>query len=482
MLTESLLLALAGGAAGVLLGGALLRLLVGIAPPGIPHIREATLDARVLLFALSASAASGLLFGLAPALRTPRAETLNLARIAGGRLRLRQWLVAFQIALTFVLLSSAVLLVRSLWHLERVRLGMRPTHLLTVRVQLGRERYPAAPQQAALFDSLAESLARLPGVRNLALSDTVPLYGYAMTMIFSNIEIEGRPPLDSKRSTGGMTVFRTVSPGYFAALGIPILRGRGFTPADQTSSEPVAILDENLARRLFPTDDPLGRRMRSGLSGPYRTIVGIAGAVKNASLAGADDPEYYYVWRRGPEGGRRRAHILLRSEADPAALAGMIRSEVSRLDPTLPLTVSTMEQNLRRYTERPRFESVLFALFAALAILLAAVGQFGVMSALVGERMAEIGVRMALGATTLDVAGMILRHALTWTLVGAAGGAAGAWLGARWLESLLFGVQAHDGVSYAAVLALLLLAAVSAAARPMCRAAGLDPARILRHD
>jgi predicted permease len=482
MLTESLLLAGVGGVAGIALAAGLMHLLIALSPPGIPRIDQSALDARVLLFSLAASAGCGLVFGLAPALRTPRSESLNYARIAGGGLRLRQWLVTFQIALTFVLLVSAVLLVESLWRLQRVGLGFRAEQLITVRVQLGRERYPAAPQQAAFFNSAAQGLARLPGVGALALSDTVPLYGYAMTMIFSNIEIEGRPPLDPHRATGGMTVFRTVSPGYFETLGIPILHGRGFTAADQTSSDPVAIIDENLAHRLFPGDGAVGHRMRSGLSGSFRTIVGIARAVKNAGLAGGDDPEYYYVWRQDPASGRPRGHILLRSAGDPAALAVMIRSEIARLDPTLPLTITTMQQNLSRYTGRPRFESFLFGLFAALAVVLAAVGMFGVMSSLVSDRTAELGVRIALGATGLDVLALVLRHALVLASIGLASGAAAAWFGARPLESLLFGVQAHDLASYAVVLSVLLLVALAAAFRPALRALKLDPAAILRHE
>jgi putative ABC transport system permease protein len=359
---------------------------------------------------------------------------------------------------------------------------MRADNLLTIRIQLGRERYAGAPQQAAFFERAAESLARLPGVRAVALSDTVPLYGYAMTMIFSNIEIEGRPPLDAKRATGGMTVFRTVSPGYFSTLGIPIVRGRGFTEADRTSPEQVATLGDSLARRLFPNEDPIGRRMRSGLAGPFRIIVGVVRDVKNAGLAEGDDPEYYYVWRQGPESGRRRAHFLLRSQGDPAALGQMIRAELGHIDATLPLTITTMEQNLGRYVERPRFESVLFGLFAVLAILLAAVGQFGVISSMVSERTAEIGVRIALGATSRDVGGLVLRHALGWTLIGATGGIIGAWLGSRWLESLLFGVHARDRVSYVAALLLLVAVSVLATWRPMRRAATVDPARILRHE
>jgi predicted permease len=482
LLTESVTLALAGGAAGLLLGAVLLRLLVKLAPAGIPHLSRATLDTRVLLIALAVCVGSGLLFGLAPALRTPRAETLNLARVAGGRLRLRQALVAFQIGLTCMLLSGALMLVESLRNLHRVPLGMRPEQLLTIRVQLGRERFNTAAQQAAFFARAAESLKLLPGVRALALSDTVPLYGYANTMIFSNIEIEGRPPLSAQRATGGMTIFRTVSPAYFEVMGIPIARGRAFLEADRTSAEQVAIIDENLARRLFPNENPIGHRMRSGLSGPFRTIVGVARNVKNASLTQGDDPEYYYVWRAGPESGRGRAHVLLRSQAEPAALAQLVRSEIARIDPTLPLTITTMEQNLGRYIERPRFESVLLGLFAVLAIALAAVGQFGVIQSLVTERTPEIGVRMALGATPLQMVGMVLRQVIVWALAGASCGVAGAWFCARWLEALLFGVKPRDPASYAAVLGALLAVSIASAWRPARRAAGLDPAQVLRHE
>ena len=481
VLTESLLLALIGGTAGVLLGAAMLRLLVALAPARIPHLADAALDARVLIVALAASITSGLLFGLVPALRALRTETLNLIRIAGGGLRLRQTLVAAQMALTFVLLSSALLLAGSLRNLERMQLGMRPEKLLTVRMQLGRERYPAAAQQAEFLARAAAGVARLPGVRAVALSDSVPLYGSSAANIFSNIVIEGRPPLDPKRATGGMVVIRTVSPEYFQALGIQILRGRGFTDADRTFSEQVAIISESLARRLFPHEDPIGRRILSPIE-RFHTIVGVAHDVKNAGPAERDDPEYYYVWRQGPEGGRQRAHLLLRTEADPAALARMIRTEIGSIDPTLPLTIATMQQNLGRYVEYPRFETVLFGLFALLAVALAAVGQFGAISSMVSERTAEIGVRMALGATGRNVAVLVLRHALAWTLAGAAAGVAGAWMGARWLEALLFGVKPRDLMSYAASLSLLIAVSLLAVWRPLRRAAAVDPARILRHE
>jgi predicted permease len=482
MLTESLVLGAVGGAAGLLLATALLRALLAMAPDGIPRLQEATLDARVLLFALAMSAGCGILFGCGPALRLPRAEALNTTRAAGGGLGLRHALVAIQIGLSFVLLSGAGLLLQSLWKMQQVPLGFQPEQVLTMRLQLGAQRYPNGPQQAAFFEQAAERMRRIPGVRAIALSDSVPLSGPSNTMIFSNIEIEGRAKPAESRATGGMTVYRTVTPGYFGAMGIPILRGRAFNEEDRSSGEQVAILGETLARRLFPGEDPLGRRMRAGLSGPWRTIVGIAHDAKNAGLTGSDDPEYYFLWRKGPESGRRAGSLILRSEANPAALASLVRASLAELDPTLPVTIATMRQNLGKLTERPRFESFLLSLFAAIGVLLAAVGQFGVISYLVTQRSSEIGVRMALGATGRHVVGLVIRHTLTWTLAGSGVGLIVAWFGSRYLESMLFAVHVRDLVNFSAVFGLLIAVSLAAAWRPSIRAVRVDPAQVLRHE
>jgi putative ABC transport system permease protein len=481
-LTESLALSAVGGGAGLLVAAVLLRGLLALAPEGIPRLQEAALDGRILLFALAASAGCGILFGCGPALRLPRAATLNTARAAPGGSGLRHALVAIQIGLSFVLLSAAGLLLQSLWKMQQVPLGIQPEQVLTVRLQLGTQRYPGAPQQAEFFEQTAERVQRVPGLRAVALSDSVPLAGPSNTMIFSNIEIEGRAKPAENRATGGMTIFRTVTPAYFAAMGITILRGRGFTELDRTSGEQVVIIGESMARRLFAGEDPLGRRMRSGFSGPWRTIVGIAHDVKNAGLTGTDDPEYYYLWRKGPEGGRRIAHLILRSEADPGGLASMVRANLAELDPTLPVTVTTMGQNLGKLMERPRFESFLLSLFAGIGVLLAAIGQFGVISYLVTQRSAEIGVRMALGATGRHVAGLVIRRMLAWTLIGAGLGLVVAWFGGRYLESLLFGVRARDLVNFAAVFGFLIVVSLAAAWQPLLRAVRVDPAQVLRHE
>jgi len=480
MLAEGVLLGAAGGAAGLLVASGLLRVLVSLAPESIPRLQEAALDARVLAAALAAAVLSGIVFGLVPALGGPRAEALN-TRTAGGGLRMRQGLVAAQIGLSFVLLSCAGLLLQSLWRMQSVPLGMRPEHLLTVSVQLGQQRYPDAARQGQFFDQALERLERLPGVRALSMSSSVPLHGPSAAMIYSMIEVEGRA-LDPLRRTGGMVVFRDVSPGYFAALGIPVVRGRGFRAEDRSAAGHAAVIGQSLARRLFPAEDPIGRRMRSGLTGPWRTIIGVAGDVKNAGLAGQDDPEYYFLWRQGADGGRRRGNFLLRSEADPGRLSELVRAEITQLDQTLPLTITTMEQNLGRHIARPRFESLLLVLFAVIGVALAAVGQFGVISYLVTLRSAEIGVRMALGATSGNVVAMVLRHTLAWTLLGAAVGLTAAWFANVQMEAMLFGVRARDAVNFAGVFALLIGVSLAAAWSPSRRASRLDPARVLRHE
>ena len=298
-------------------------------------------------------------------------------------------------------------------------------------------------------------------------------------MIYSNIEVEGHPPPDSKRRTGGMTVFRTVTPGYFDALAIPIVRGRAFT---EDGAEEQAIMDETLARKLFPGEDPLGKRMKSGFAGPWRTIVGISKPAKNNTLTAADDPEYYYLWRRKPDAGRRRAYILLRTESDPARFGDWIRKEVAAIDPTLALTINPMDANIGKLIAPARFETFLLASLALLGVLLAAVGQFGVISHLVTQRSSEIGVRMALGASRANIVSMVLRHTLEWTLAGAAAGIAGAWMAARFLESMLFGINPNDAKSFAGVFVLLILVSLAAAWQPARRAASVDPIRVLRHD
>ncbi len=488
MLTESVLLSAIGGAAGCGLAAGLLRLFVSIAPNGLLRLDQASLDGRVLVFALGASLLSGMLFGLSPALHMPGPSALAGWRAAGStRNAVRHAFVTAQIAVSLVLLTGAGLLLRSLWNLQRVPLGMRTDNVLTAAIGLGPHRYPTTAQQAAFYDELESRLRRIPGIAEVAISDSLPPYGAAATMIYSVIDVEGRPP--ASQGTGGMVVWRAVTPGYFPALGIPIARGRGFTDTDREPSANTMILSDVLARRMFPGEDPLGKRLRPGRVGEWLTVVGIARNVKNNGLAGADDPEYYVPRKRAadPTGGRmggflRRASLIVRSPLDPRVVAPWMRKEIEAIDPSLPVSLETMETRVAKLSDRPRFNAFLLATFAGMGVLLAAVGLYGVVSFLVAQRTREIGVRMALGATSRSIVRMVLGDAFRWSLAGAVLGTVGSFFAARFLRTLLFGVKEQDLGTPAAAVALLLGVALAAAWTPSLRASRVDPMKALRHD
>jgi predicted permease len=483
-LTESLLLAAAGGAAGCLLAAALLRIFVAIAPEGIPRLQQATVDLRVLLFTLAVSLASGIVFGLAPAMQQhPRTETLSGWRTVGaGHYLFRHALVAAQICASLVLLTGASLLMRSLWNLQNQPLGMRTGSVLAATVTLGQKSYDLPASQLAFFEELERRLRRIPGVAHLALSDSTPLSGTARSTIYSVTDVAGRAR--STEDTGGMVTWRAVTPDYFAALGIPILRGRGFEEQDRDPQQNAIILSDSLARRMFPGEDPLGKQIRPGpfREGTWLTVIGVAGNVKNSALAQPDDPEFYVVRKHAQEQLGRTATAILTGPIDPAAAARWVRAEVAALDPSLPVNIETLDQRVGKLAERPRFNAWLLGLFAAMGLLLAAIGLYGVVSFLVAQRTQEIGVRMALGATPGAIARLVLGHAARWTFAGAALGVIASLFAARLLEAMLFHVSARDPWILAAAVAALWSIAMIAAWVPSRRAARIDPMQALRQN
>jgi len=481
-LTESVLLGACGGIAGSWFAYFLLRFFVSLAPQGIPHLEQARLDLRVFMFMLGVSLLSGVLFGLAPALHTPAPEQLTGKESrATARNLLRQVLVTAQIAVSLVLLAGAGLLLRSLWNLQSVPLGLETESVLTAEIALAEYRYPQSTQQLEFFRDLEARLEYMPGVSTLALSDTLPPSGGVQATFLSSIEIPGRPHV-MDRGTGGMIPWRVVTPGYFAALGIPIKRGRGFGEEDRSASEHPVILSESLANRLFPNEDALGKSFRFGLHGPWRNIIGVAGDVKNNGLTAAADPEFYVPWKNEADGYFRTAHVVLRTPMNPTAVARWIRSEVASIDPTVPIEIETMSHRVSKLADRPRFNAVLLSLFAGMGVLLAAIGMYGVVGFLVAQRTQEIGVRMALGATPQAILKMILSRMARWVLAGVALGLLGAWISARALESLLFEVRAHDPFLIALALLLLLVVAFAAAWIPARRAMRVDPMVALRYE
>ena len=368
-LTESLLQGVFGGAGGCLVAYTFLRMFVAMAPQGIPRLGQAGLDWRVISFTLAISCASGIFFGLAPALTRPSPEMLcGKENRSTARSLIRETLVAAQIAISLTLLTGAGLLLCSLSNLQSAPLGLEAQNVLTETISLGAYRYPAPPQQIEFFDELLARLHRVPGVTAIALSDTLPPSGAMRSTIYSAIEVIGRPrPTDG---TGGMVGWRAVSPDYFSTLGIAMLRGREFTPEDQAPSEHSIILSDSLSRRLFPTGDALGKTMRFALAGPWRIVVGIAANVKNNGIAEQSDPEFYIPWKNEDNQKFRVARVILRSLLDPRTMSNWLRSETAALDPTLPVTIETVPQRVGKLSQRPRFNAALLTLFAAMGMLL----------------------------------------------------------------------------------------------------------------
>ncbi|MEO7142773.1 MAG: ABC transporter permease [Bryobacteraceae bacterium] len=489
-LTESLLLSAIGGALGCALAWVLLRVFIAIAPAALPRLEQAGIDARVLLFTLGAALASGLLFGIAPALRGSGSLLVggwrSTMRSRGG---LRSALVTLEIAFSMVLLTGAGLLLRSLWKLESVPLGMETSHVLTARFVLGRERYSRNEQQLAFFNELERRMATAPGVDAIAITDSMPPSGGIRGRPLASIGIDGQPR--RPEGTGGMVGWRYVTPGYFDALGIPIVRGRPFSAQDRDPAAFVAILSESLARRMFPHEDPIGKRILQGPRGQWTTVIGIARDVTNLGATRQSWPEYYIVRKpaadfnfhnQEPPTGWRSAIVIARTSVNPKLASSSIRAILRSLDPTLPVQMETMRQRVQEIDQRPRFYAILLTVFAVMGVLIAAVGLFGVMSFLVAQRAREIGVRMALGATPARIVGMTIASAARWTAAGVLIGAAASLAAARLLRSLLFQVEPGDPAAVFAAVAVLCTVALVAAAAPARRASRLDPIHTLRQE
>ena len=489
VITESLLVGAAGGVAGCGLAWVMLRVFQGLAPDGLPRLDEATLDPRVLAFAVAASAGSAMLFGLAPALRRdapPAGAGRTTTRSRGW---LRGGLVTAQVTLSLILLSGAGLLLRSLWNLEGVPLGIDRDHVMTARFVLGRQRFAGPASQVAFFAELEQRLASLPGVTAAAITDSLPPSGGTRGRPLAAIAVEGKPP--RPEGTGGMVAWRYITPGYFRALGIRLLRGRGFGGEDRGAAANSVVVSETLARELFGGEDAVGRHILGDNPGGWFTVIGIAADARNSGIEKAPSAEYYLVRKPVPDAtfgnaeppvGWRAAAVVVRTAIDPRFSASAIRGAIAELDPTLPVELETMRQRVDQITGQPRFYATLLAVFAGAGALLAAIGLFGVLSFLVAQRRREIGVRMALGATPREIARLTLGFAVRWTGIGIVAGGLGAVVVARWLRSMLFEVEPGDARALLGAAAVLALVALAAAAEPARRAARLDPMDSLREE
>ena len=489
-LSESLFLAAIGGAAGCALAYGLVRAFASIAPAALPHLDEASLDGRVLAFTALASIGAGILFGIAPALRFPSGTLAGGWRSIGpARGGLRSVLIAGQIAASLVLLTAAGLTLRSLWKLASVPLGIETEHVVTAQFVLGRQLYQRDVDQLAFFNRLEQRLQALHGAQATAITDTLPPMGGTRGRPLSTITVEGVPR--RPEGTGGMVSWRYVTPGYFAALGIPILSGRGFTEADRDASARSVIVGESLARRLFPGQDAaLGKHILED-HGAWYTVVGVSRTVRNRGPAADADPEFYMLrkpaiddtFRRAePFTGWRAATVVVRTSVSPEFVARELRQTLASLDRTLPVETQTMQERLGQVNARPRFYAWLLGLFAAIALALAAFGLFGLMSFLVARRTREFGVRVALGATPAAIMRAALGSAARWVGAGILCGIGGSLAVARSLRSILYRADAVDPMVLAAGVALLAAVAFAAAAIPARRAARLQPLEALREE
>ena len=478
LLTESVLLSFAGGVAGVLLGVWAVDGLIAMAPADVPRLDEIALDAPVVAFAALVTLATGLLCGLAPAWQSARGPLTRSLKDgprgsgggAGGR-RLRRALVVAEIALALVLLSGGGLLLQTFVRLQSADLGFNPQNVLVGFVNPPRTTYDTTQKHLAFYDQVLEKAAALPGVERAALASVLPLSGDS-DMSFA---LEGRPAPRSASDTP-VTWYRLVSSGYFETMGMAIVRGRGFAARE---AAPSVVVNETFTRRFFPGEDPIGRRLRFGDdTAPSFAIVGIVADAKVRGAREAARVETFIPYWQFTEPGM---NVVLKTAIEPAQLAGALRRAVYSIDANVPVSgIGTLAAMVEDSIDQPRFVAMLAAGFAALALSLAAIGIYGVMAYAVSQRTAEIGVRMALGATSAEVFRLVVGDGLRLAAVGITLGAAGALITARWLTALLFGVGPGDPATLAVTAGLLVLVALAACSIPAHRATRVDPMVALR--
>jgi predicted permease len=485
LITESLVLAVVGGGAGLLLATLTLDALLALRPAGVPRLAEVRIDGAVAAFATGLSLLTGVLFGCFPAWQAARRTTAQSLREGGrgtvGRgSRLRAGLVVGQTALAMVLLAGAGLLVRSFDQLRRVNPGFEAADALTFRLKLPENAYTEASQRAAFYDQLLARLRALPGVGAAGGITGLPLSGARYSFSFT---VKGRPPVPPPQQPS--MELRVATPGYFEAMGIPVVQGRAFTGGDGASAPRVVVLSETAVRRYFAGEEPLGQEIVTGMRGldgqnAGGLVVGVVGDVKDHGLDTEPLPEIYLPLGQAPP---RTVDLLLRTRVAPRSLVPAVEDVVRAADPELPVErTRTLEEVVARSISEPRFYMLLLAAFAATALGLAALGIFGVMSYAVAQRSHEIGIRVALGARPVDVLGMVMRHALVLSVAGVAAGLLGALALSRAVASLLFELSPTDPVTLASVAALLTAVALLASYWPARRATRVDPLVALRSE
>lgn len=483
LLTESALLSLLGGALGLVLATWWLKLLVSIIPETTPRADQIQLDNSMLVFTLGISLLTGLIFGLVPALQASRVD-LHLSLKEGGRSlaggfaghRLRKFLVVAEIALSIVLLVGAGLMIKSFGQLTEANAGFDRRNVLTVQISLPAAKYDKEPQRVAFFEQLLAQLKALPGVQHAAI--TTPLLGGWQSSFYT----EGSPP--PARGEGSLSDVNRVAPDFFNAMKIPLVKGRTFTDRDRAGAPLVAIIDTTMAARHWANQDPIGKRLKFGGSAdsqnPWMEVVGVVGHVKNYGVDEESRVEVYLPYFQSPIGSTT---VVLRTAGDPAALAASVRQRVLSIDPDQPVyNIRTMEELLSLSLAPRRIAMILLSIFAGMAVILAAIGIYGVLSYTVTQATHEIGIRMALGAQRPDVVRLVLKQGLVLAAIGIGIGVLAALALTQLMSTLLFNVSATDPWTFAAVPVLLALVATAACLIPALRATRVDPMVALRYE
>ena len=482
LLLESLLLTLIGGGGGGLLAVWGVHLFVAAKPTDLPRLAAIGLDYKVLVFTFVVSLLTGLVFGLAPALAASNPDLNSAfkdgspnATAGAGRLRLRQTLVVAEIALTFVVLIDAGLLVNSFTRLLAVKPGFDPTHLSTMRIGLTDQRYSKGSDKARFVKELVARLEAIPGVKGAGISDDLPI---SQTDSTTRITVDGRPSGTSDDQTPvGLHV---INERYFEAIGTRLIKGRAFTERDNSDAPSVFVINQTMARRFWPNEDPLGKRIRYNSKDPFGEIVGVVEDVKYDGLHSVDNAHLYEPYQQN---AWPFLTITLRSQLDQSSLIASVQREIWSLDPNLPISnVRTMGEVMAESLARRRLVLTLFTIFACLALLLAAIGIYGVLASSVRQRTRELGIRIALGATTRGVLQLVIGDGLKLVMLGIVIGLAGAIASGRLLAGLLFSVSATDPLTFTLIALLLAGVSVLACYIPARRATKVDPLTALRYE
>ena len=486
LLTESILLAFAGGAAGVAAAWAGLQIVIALRPANLPRIDETSLDGTVLAFTALLAIATGVLFGLLPALQLSQPDVTGMLKDSGrsataGRSRqlARRALVVLQLASSVVLALAAGLLIRSLIELNRIDLGFTTSNVLTAQLQVPSATYPQQADVVRFHREVVDRVAQIPGVRAAGSARVLPL---ARDIGDWSIKIEGRPYVVEENPNGD---FQAVTPGYFQAMELKLIRGRFLTGADRERTMPVVVINETMAARYWPGEDAIGRKFHMGTDDkPWLTIVGIVGDVHHNDVVESGRAEMYIAHAQLPEhigGAPRGMTLVVKTEGNPLAVAGSVREAVRAIDRNLPVSdIRTMDDVAASALAQPRFVTFLLAIFAGIALTLAAIGIYGTISLLVSERTQEMGIRLALGADRPTILKLILGQGLLLIAIGLTAGLAASVVLTRMLTGLIYGITAVDPITFVVVPLILCAIALLACFIPARRAASVDPITTLR--